>query len=440
MVDENAPSVLLPVAVRTLGCKVNRFESDEIAAELLGRGVAIGDEDDAAVIVVNTCTVTGEADAKARKAVRHALGRAGNPVVVVTGCLATLDAAALRALSPRVIVEPDKGRVAEAVGEALGVADQWSATPATPAAPWGERFRARAMLKVQDGCDSFCAYCIVPYARGVPRSMPLRQIAERAAELVSAGAREIVLSGINIGRYHDGGHDLPDVVAAIAASGVARVRLSSIEPQHLSVRLLEVLASTPAACAHLHVPLQSGSDRVLGLMGRSYSREQFARTIAQARAALPGLSVTTDLIAGFPTETDADHTDGMAFVREMGFAKMHVFRYSERAGTPAASAKQVAPRVRARRAADFGHWASRCAATTWPPGRARPPSCSSRRCMTGWRRVPLGSTYALRCRPKDSVRARSSRCHSVKGIPNRSPRVACPRWCRRSPAQTGGRI
>ncbi len=118
--------MLLPVAVRTLGCKVNRFESDEIAAELLGRGVAIGDEDDAAVIVVNTCTVTGEADAKARKAVRHALGRPGRPVVVVTGCLASLDAAALRALSPRVVVEPDKGRVAEAVGEALGVADQWS--------------------------------------------------------------------------------------------------------------------------------------------------------------------------------------------------------------------------------------------------------------------------------------------------------------------------
>ena len=209
------------------------------------------------------------------------------------------------------------------------------------------------MLKVQDGCDSFCAYCIVPYARGVPRSMPLRQIAERAAGLVSAGAREIVLSGINIGRYGDGQADLADVVAAVAATGVVRVRLSSIEPQHLNARLLDVLAPTPAVCAHLHVPLQSGSDQVLGLMGRSYTTEQFARTIAQARAALPDLSVTTDMIAGFPAETDVDHAAGMEFVRGMGFAKMHVFRYSERAGTPAASETQVAPRVRARRAAEL---------------------------------------------------------------------------------------
>jgi threonylcarbamoyladenosine tRNA methylthiotransferase MtaB len=341
------------VAIRTLGCKVNRVESESILADLLGTGAVLADEDCAAVIVINTCTVTGEADAKARKAVRHALASANSPVVVVTGCLASLDAPALRSLSPRVIVEPDKGRVAEAVGEALGVTDRWNRAPRTEVAPWGEGFRARAMLKVQDGCDSFCAYCIVPHARGVPRSVPLRQIAERSGELASAGAREIVLSGINVGRYRDGSADLADVVAAVAATGVARVRLSSIEPQHLSARLLEVLGSTPAVCAHLHVPLQSGSNRVLGLMGRSYTTDQYARGIAEARTALAGLSVTTDLIAGFPTETDADHADGLEFVQAMGFAKMHVFRYSERSGTPAAREPQVAPQVRARRAAEL---------------------------------------------------------------------------------------
>ncbi len=206
-----------------------------------------------------------------------------------------------------------------------------------------------------------------------------------------------MLSGINIGRYRDGQSDLADVVAAVAATGVARVRLSSIEPQHLSARLLEVLASTPAVCAHLHVPLQSGSDRVLGLMGRSYTTEQFAHTIAQARAALPGLSVTTDLIAGFPTETDADHADGMEFVREMGFAKMHVFRYSERAGTPAASVKQVAPRVRARRAARASR-ARRVDAPRLPGLQVGRDRRAARRdgARTGWRRAPLGSTYALR--------------------------------------------
>jgi len=337
--------------VRTLGCKVNRVESDEIAAQLLGRGVAIGDEDDAAVIVINTCTVTGEADAKARKAVRHALGRQSEPVVVVTGCLAVLDADGLRAISPRVVVESDKARVPQAVADALGLTEK--ATADASVLTWGEGFRSRAMLKVQDGCDNFCAYCIVPYSRGVPRSVPPAEVVARARGLVEAGAAEIVLSGINVGRYSSEGADLADVVTAVAGTGVRRLRLSSVEPQHLTERLLGVLGSTPAVCAHLHLPLQSGSARVLAAMGRQCGPEEYGDRIRAARAAMPGLAVTTDVIAGFPSETDDDHAATLDFAKRVGFSKLHVFRYSVRSNTPAASMAQVAPQLRAKRAEEL---------------------------------------------------------------------------------------
>lgn len=342
------------MAFRTLGCKVNRVESEAIAAELIGKGAVVADEDRASVVVINTCTVTGEADTKARKAVRQALRAPGNPVVVVTGCLAALDADGLRALGRRVVVESDKALVAQRVGEVLDLA---CGTPALQAPVSGKRARAglrtRAMLKVEDGCDNFCTYCIVPYARGVPRAVPLERAVADARLLVEAGVNEIVLTGINIGRYADGDADLAALIAAIAATGIARLRLSSIEPPDLTPRLLSVLAETPAVCEHLHVPLQSGSDAVLRAMARTYSVEGFRRIIADVRSAIPGVAITSDLIAGFPAETHIDHEATVALVEDVGFAKLHVFRYSERAGTPAAQMAQVAPELRADRASEL---------------------------------------------------------------------------------------
>ncbi len=345
------------VAFRTLGCKVNRVESDAIAAELIGRGVEIAGEEDAALIVINTCTVTGEADAKARKAVRQALAAPSHPVVVVTGCLAALDASGLRALDSRVVVEADKQRVAQRVADALALEAHAHAGPplreAAARARTGEGFRTRALLKIEDGCDNFCSYCIIPYARGVPRAVPLQQVIADAGALVEAGVREIVMTGINIGRYEDAGADLTDLVRGVARTGVQRLRLSSIEPPDLTPRLLDTLARTDALCEHLHVPLQSGSDAVLRSMGRSYTADQFERLIAHARRAMPGLAVTTDVIAGFPGETEADHESSLALVARVGFAKVHVFRYSERRGTPAAQMVQLAPEIRAARAAQL---------------------------------------------------------------------------------------
>lgn len=296
MTERAAPAV----AFRTLGCKVNRAESEAIAAELLGSGVRIAEEGGAAVVVINTCTVTGEADAKARKAIRHALALPCEPVVVVTGCLAVLDAGVLAALGSRVVVEADKTRVADTIRKLLG-ADALHGGGRRAAARVGDAaFRTRVALKVEDGCDAFCSYCIVPHARGVPRSVPLSEVAAEAAGLVAAGTREIVLTGVNIGRYDDAGHDLGDVIARVGATGVARIRLSSIEPLDLTPRLLDVMRATPAVCAHLHVPLQAGSDAVLSAMGRAYSAAEFAQRVAAAREALPGLVLTTDVLAGFP--------------------------------------------------------------------------------------------------------------------------------------------
>ena len=342
------------VAFRTLGCKVNRVESDSIAAELLGRGARVVGEDEAAVVVINTCTVTAEADAKARKAVRQALRATRAPVVVVTGCLAAVDAPALSALGERVVVESDKERVALRVAGLLGLdVDPQSHVKARARA--GEGFRTRAMLKIEDGCDNFCTYCIVPRARGVPRAVTLARALAEAEGLAQAGTREIVLTGINIGRYRDlaTGADLADLIGAVARTGIERLRLSSIEPPDLTKRLLAVLASTPAVCEHIHVPLQSGSDAVLSAMGRAYTTAEFAERIAAARGAIPGLAVTTDLIAGFPGETDDQHAETVAFVERMDFAKLHVFRYSVRPGTLAASMSQVAPEVRSLRAAEL---------------------------------------------------------------------------------------
>ena len=298
------------VAFVTLGCKVNQTESEAIAAELaVGSGCA---PDSADVVVINTCTVTGEADHKARKAVRHALALPRSPIVVVTGCLATLDADGLRALGARVVVEADKQRVSARVADALrsrGVTASRADAPGASAP-----FRTRAQLKVEDGCDAFCAYCIVPYARGVPRAVPVGTELAEAERLVAAGATEIVLTGINIGRYDDSGIRLPELLTRVAATGIARIRLSSIEPGDVTPELLQAALATPAFCAHLHVPLQAGSDAVLARMGRPYGTAGYAATIEAARAALPGIAISTDIIVGFPGESEAEFAETLALV------------------------------------------------------------------------------------------------------------------------------
>lgn len=344
----------LRVAFRTLGCKVSRTEAEAVAADLMGRGVEVVEQDAAEVVVVTTCTVTAESDHKARKAVRHALRGAARPVVVVTGCLATLDPEGLRALGERVIVETDRDAVADRVAGLLGA----TAGAGAHVARRGPAFRTRTMVKVQDGCDAFCAYCIVPFARGLPRATPLQTVVSEVAELARAGTAEVVLTGINIGRYGWEGVRLPELIEAVAATGIPRLRLSSIEPDDVDERLLAVAVRTPAFCHHLHVPLQSGCDRTLAEMGRRCDTERYATIIGRVREILPNCAITTDVLVGFPGETDEDFERTLAFVESTGFAKLHVFRYSRRSGTPAAErVDQVPPAVvgeRARRMRALG--------------------------------------------------------------------------------------
>ncbi|WP_302547885.1 MiaB/RimO family radical SAM methylthiotransferase [Gordonibacter pamelaeae] len=350
-------------AVVNLGCKVNRVESDDASARLAARGTETA-EADADLIVVNTCTVTGEAEKKTRKAVRRALRANDRARVLVTGCAAAVDAAFYEALDPRVRVV-GKARLAEEI-EAWCDSEGVSAAP--PLLPVGPGFRTRVGVKVQDGCDNACTYCIVHVARGRATSRAADDVVRECAAYARAGAGEIVLTGINLGSYCDGARRDPsatrlagllrrllDATADLHAPGAfpVRFRISSIEPRDVDDALVDLLAAADGrVCRHLHLPLQAGSSKVLREMARPYDADRFRALVERLYAAVPGLALSTDVIAGFPGETDAEFQETLELARACRFAKMHAFPYSRRAGTPAAERPdQVPPDIKAARAA-----------------------------------------------------------------------------------------
>ena len=362
-------------AVVNLGCKVNRVESDSFERALAAAGWEEAPEEEAGLIVVNTCTVTGEAEKKTRKAVRHALRAAPAARVVVTGCAAAIDPAAFEALGERVEVVPKAqmgewlARAGAALAGSAPAGGDVAASPEAPrragvptgAAPSG---RVRVGVKVQDGCDNACAYCIVHVARGRAWSRAAGAVVAEAAALAAAGTPEIMLTGINLGSYDDGGLALAGLcerllaaTAEVAAPDAppCRLRIGSIEPQDVADDLIALLARADGRlCRHLHLPLQSGSSRVLAELARPYDADAFASLVRRLRAAVPGIALSTDVIVGFPGETDADFAATCALVREAGFSKVHVFPYSRRAGTPAAErADPVPDAVKAARAAEL---------------------------------------------------------------------------------------
>ena len=350
--ESGAPAAGPAVAVTNLGCRVNRVELDAIALELQRAGCRIVDESAAELVVVNTCAVTGEAEAKARKAVRHAAALPQAPAVVATGCVASLFADELAGLAPNVVVEADKRAVGARALAELG----WEARDAGAESAGGHAVtptgRMRPGLKVQDGCDHRCTYCIVWKARGPARSLPAREVIDGVRALVAEGAREVVLTGIDLGRYDSDGLDLAGLLELVLAeSEVGRVRLSSVEPAGVTPRLLEVMAGSGGRVApFLHIPLQSGCDATLRRMGRPYDAVSYLDVVRRAREAVGGLAVACDLIVGFPGEDEREFAESLATCREASFAKMHVFRYSRRPGTPAAAMEgQVAPEVMAQR-------------------------------------------------------------------------------------------
>lgn len=345
------------VAFVSLGCRVNRVETDVIVSELRRAGMELVREREADVIVINTCAVTGEAEAKTRKAIRHAAGLPQRPLVIATGCVATLFSGELEALAPNVLVEVDKGAVARRVLDELQIEGQ---TPegSTEFGTVTATGRTRPGIKVQDGCDLRCTYCIVWKARGRSRSVAVPEVVRQVREACAQGAREVVLTGINLGRYRDEVDGrrlrLPELLETILdQTDLGRVRLGSIEPQDVDERLADVMAASEGRVApFLHMCLQSGCDETLRRMGRVYDTDLFARRMSLVRERVEHASFGTDLIVGFPGETEQEFAQSLAFCERARFSHMHVFRYSKRPGTPAATMEgQVDALAAARRSA-----------------------------------------------------------------------------------------
>lgn len=361
------------VYVDSLGCRLNQSEVDSLARQFERAGHHIvGIAGEADLCVINTCAVTGEAEHKSRRLIRQVARSAPAARIVATGCYAHLSPAQVAALPgvSQVVNNLDKDRLAalisspqppspspEALGEARG--DRRSEARAFDREPIlrdyvpGAYGRTRAFVKVQDGCDNRCTFCITTVARGPSRSRPLAEVVAEVQAMAAGGYQEAVLTGVHLGAYgHDRGErdGLRRLIAALLAdTDIARLRLSSLEPWDLDERFFELWAN-PRLCPHLHLPLQSGCDRTLRRMARRTTSASFSRLVTTARAAIPDLALTTDLIAGFPGESDDDFRASYEVAERIGFAGLHVFTYSARPGTAAARMRdQVPPNVRQAR-------------------------------------------------------------------------------------------
>ncbi len=351
------------VSMINLGCRVNRVETDLIASQLVEHGCVLTTPDDADVVVINTCAVTGEAQAKTRKAVRRTARLSNAPLIVACGCAANLFAQELRDVASDIHIERQKSRVAERVLRLVGAEKEYESSSTHLSVSPTPTGRMRPGIKIQDGCDNRCTYCIVWKARGPSRSLPSDEVIRAVREACDRNAHEVVLTGINLGTYRTSGGDglgsgakLGDLLAHILnQTCIKRIRLSSIEPLDVTEDLLEVMANSSGRVApYLHICLQSGCDETLRRMGRPYTTNDFRRVIELARSYLHKPALETDTIAGFPGETSDEFLQTMRFCEEMAFSKMHVFRYSKRPGTPAATAPlQVSPSDSAVRAGEL---------------------------------------------------------------------------------------
>ncbi len=337
------------VAVATLGCKVNQYDSASIEARLRSEGCTIVPFDtDADVYVVNTCTVTDRADAESRQIARRARRLNGAARVIMTGCFAQTNprgaaipevdyVVGLNRLSD--LVQAVHGRL-DAASERIRVDDLRTARQVKTLGADAFTGQTRAFLKIQEGCDLFCSFCIVPFARGRSRSVPPRQVLDNLGMLAERGFREVVLTGVHLGGYGtdlEPALDLCALLEMIAEQPpVPRIRLSSIDPPEVTPRLLGLMARGAVLCPHLHVPLQSAHDAVLRRMRRHYDT-QFVRDLsADVRRTLPAAALGTDVIAGFPGETDAQFDASLQLLEELPLTYFHVFPYSQRSGTTAA--------------------------------------------------------------------------------------------------------
>ena len=336
----------MKAVVFTLGCKVNDCESASLLRGLAERGYTVGDElEPADLFILNTCAVTAEAEKKSRQAIARIRAVSPNARIIVCGCAAER---APEAFAGRENVTLVTG--AQKKSAVLDLLDERGIRVAPPQSGYDEmlpplRCKTRAFVKIQDGCNHFCSYCIIPYLRGRSRSRPF---GSAVREILAARAEEVVLTGIDISSYRDGEKDLADLLYAVK-DAPCRIRLGSLETAALGERLLDAASSVRDFAPHFHLSLQSGADAVLRAMNRHYTAREFAEQVARVRARFPHAAVTTDIIAGFPTETDEDFAETLAFAREMRFSGIHCFTYSRRTGTNAAKLPDLPASVKKER-------------------------------------------------------------------------------------------
>lgn len=339
----------MKVALLTLGCKVNSYETEAVWEMLERDGYQRVDFDDFSdVYIINTCSVTNQGEAKSRKMIRHASQSNPEAIVVVMGCFSQLRADEVlkiegvkivvgtnhRDMIPKLIREYLENHQVTNIVDTLSINESYDNLSI-------EHFvkHQRAFLKIQDGCNNFCSYCIIPYARGRIRSKSPEVVIEEANKLVQSGFKEIILTGIHTGGY---GLDFEDyrfvdlLKALESVNGLKRLRISSIEVTELTEEVLEQFRHSKIIVNHLHIPLQSGAERILHLMNRKYSKAEFLAKINELRSIKPNLSITTDVIVGFPSETEEDFCEMVDFIRQVNFSELHVFPFSKRDGTPAA--------------------------------------------------------------------------------------------------------
>ena len=361
------------IAFYTLGCKVNQADTASMEGIFRKAGYQVVPfTEQADIYLINTCVVTNEGQRKSRQIINRAIRKHPLSLVVVTGCYPQTARDEVKSIEgiDVIIGNQERSRIVELVEQALeqkthqvldNVQQMTVETTFEEMGVGTETDKTRAFLKIQEGCNQYCTYCIIPYARGPLRSRSLEGIKEEIAKLVAAGYKEIVLIGIHLGCY---GKELAKqgikltlydaVKAALSVPGVRRLRLGSLESVEVEPRLLELMQEDKRLQPHLHLPLQSGCDKVLQNMHRPYDTARFRKLLEDIRAVLPEVAITTDVIVGFPGETEADFEATKRFAEQCGFAKMHIFPYSKRKGTPAESMPdQVEESLKAKRAAEL---------------------------------------------------------------------------------------
>ncbi len=362
------------VAAQTLGCKVNHYETDALLAEFRHRGCLIVPfTEEADIYLINTCTVTSEAGRKSAQMIRRARRRSPAALVAAAGC--HVEVGEKPTAADLWIGNEDKTELVDRCLIRLAAGrEEWPELPAVVGirsfrdfAPFAEQSDTRAVVKIQDGCDSFCSYCIIPLVRGPARSRPAEAVLDEARRLIAAGHRELVLTGIHLNSYGcEGGTGLGELLVAVdRLPGLERLRLGSLDPAAVDADFAAVLSSLTTLCPHFHLSLQSGSETVLVRMRRPYTAAAYRRAAALLRTCCPGdVSLTTDVIVGFPGETEEEHGASLDFCRELDFARLHVFRYSARPGTAAATFPDAVPEAlkirRAREMQQLGDELWRC--------------------------------------------------------------------------------